>query len=225
MDEARVKAVALSRVREAVGRGRKPVVTAEFTLGDSGVRADIALFADDLIGLEIKTERDSLRRLQTQMAAYSRYFHRTVAIVAEVHLRNITPEHLQGASLWSYDARGVLRERQLGVVHNVRDEVLYSILTQAERRKYSFAEAMEARYGDTSRAFWRSVARRSIRPEDLTRLSRFADGRELARRFAAERNDQWSQWLAAQTPSLPIPHPCLPQHQDHRGMFAAADAD
>ena len=54
MDEAAVKAQVLAFIREA-GGSREAVVTAEFSLGRSGIRADLALLADDeLVGIEIK---------------------------------------------------------------------------------------------------------------------------------------------------------------------------
>jgi hypothetical protein len=198
MDEAQVKSATLSRIRQAAGRSRKPIVTAEFSLGDSGIRADLAVFAGELIGLEIKTEKDTLRRLSSQMKAYCRYFHHAVAIVAPSHLRNLTEEHIQGASLWTYDSRGLLTELHRGRANHVDPAVLETVLTQAERRKLDFYAAMEARYGGTSKIFWRSVARRPIKAEDLKLLSRFADSRAQAERFAAEREAQWSHWLAAQ---------------------------
>lgn len=198
MDEAQVKAATLTRIREAAGKRRKPIITAEFSLGDSGVRADLAVFDSEFIGLEIKTERDTLRRLPAQMRAYSRFFHHAVAIVAPCHVKAITEEHLSGASLWTYDRDGTLRELHRGTVNGPHADDLVSLLTQAERRKLDFRAAMIARYGETSSSFWQAVSRRKIRPEDLPRLSRFSDSRQQARRFAAERAAQWSDWLAAQ---------------------------
>lgn len=198
MDEARVKAAALSWIREAAGRGRKPVITAEFSLGGSGVRADLAVFSDELIGLEIKTERDTLRRLPSQMEAYCQFFHHAVAIVAPCHLRNLTQDHLRGASLWTYDERGGLQELHRGQINRVAGSTLESVLTQAERRKLDFKAAMDGRYGATSKVFWQAVSRRSIKADDLRLLSRFADGREQAKRVAAQREAHWSSWLAAQ---------------------------
>ncbi|WP_146037276.1 hypothetical protein [Novosphingobium guangzhouense] len=103
MDEAWIKAATLAHVRTANGRRRKPIVTAEFTLGSSGVRADLAIFADTTIGLEIITAKDSFRRLPSQMSAYARYFQHVVAVIAPCHLKNVRAEYLCGASLWTYD--------------------------------------------------------------------------------------------------------------------------
>ncbi|HVI87017.1 MAG TPA: sce7726 family protein [Dongiaceae bacterium] len=198
MDERQVKAAVLMRLREAYGRQRKPIITAEFSLGSSGVRADLVAFDEETTGFEIKTARDTLRRLPSQMEAYARYFNHVIAIIAPCHLPNLVPDHLSGASVWTYDDKGVLSVFRTGVANVVDDATLDDVLTQTERRKHNFGAAMEARYAATSSLFWRAVSRRSIRADDLPLLSRFADNRVQARRFAEERNTRWSLWLAAQ---------------------------
>ena len=198
MDEGQVKAAVLTRVREATGRRRKPIVTAEFTLGSSGVRADLAVFAETSIGFEIKTAKDTLRRLPGQMAAYARYFDHAVAIVAPCHVPNIVPHALHGGSLWTYDEDGILQPLVEGQVNAVAAEALIDLMTQAERRRGDFREAVAARYESTSRQFWAAVSRRSIGSADLPLLSRFTEARTQARRLASEREAQWARWLSAQ---------------------------
>lgn len=202
MDEGEVKAAVLTRVREANDRRRKPIVTHEFSLGSSGVRADLAVFAETTIGFEIKTVRDTLRRLPTQMRAYSQYFDHAVAIVAPCHLSHIRTSILHGGSLWTFDDHGALLPVVEGCVNVVDDEALIDLMTQAERHKGNFRAAMAARYEATSRQFWTAVARRSIRSNDLPLLSRFNEARIQARRLAAERDARWSRWLAAQDSSI-----------------------
>lgn len=204
MDEGQVKAAVLMRVREANGRRRQPIVTAEFTLGGSGVRADLAVFADTSIGFEIKTAKDTLRRLPVQMAAYARYFDHAVAIVAPCHVRRIAEDVLHGGSLWSYDDNGILRTVIEGRTNVVRDDDLRELLTQAERRKVGFRQAIAGRYDATSRRFWTAVSRRSIRPADLPLLSRFTAAREQAIRLASERDAYWAQWSSAQAGRMSV---------------------
>lgn len=199
MNEGQVKAAVLTRVREAAGRRQKPIVTAEFTLGSSGVRADLAVFAETSIGFEIKTARDTLRRLPVQMAAYARYFNYAVAIIAPCHVPNILPDALHGGSLWTYDEDGVLQPLVEGQVNAVADEALIDLMTQAERRRGDFVGAITGRYSTTSSQFWATVSRRSIRSADLPLLSRFAEARTQARQLADEREACWSRWMAAQT--------------------------
>lgn len=198
MDEGQVKAATLTHVRLAAGRRAKPIVTAEFTLGDSGVRADLAVFAETTIGFEIKTAKDTLRRLASQMEAYCKYFDHSVAVVAPCHVPNVTAVHLHGAALWTYDGNGTLHMVEPGAVNVIKDASLAALMTQAERRKGDFRTAIATRYAETNKRFWSAVAGRAIRSDDLPLLSRFTDVRAQARRLAAERDARWANWLAAQ---------------------------
>ena len=132
------------------------------------------------------------------MAAYAQHFDHVIAIVAQCHLRTVTLDHLAGASLWTYDHNGEFSVLHRGKINVLEDTALENILTKAERRKGDFMSAMTARYANTSDQFWQAVARRAIRSDDLPLLSRFSDSRTQARRIVAERDAQWSNWLAAQ---------------------------
>jgi hypothetical protein len=70
-------------VRERDGEARHAVD--EFWLPRSNARADLAVLGPLLDGYEIKTERDTLRRLPGQAAAYGAVFDRCIAVVAEKH--------------------------------------------------------------------------------------------------------------------------------------------
>lgn len=48
---------------------------------------DIALISSELHGFEIKSDRDTLRRLPAQKLAYGKIFHRMTLVVAPRHLR------------------------------------------------------------------------------------------------------------------------------------------
>lgn len=58
----------------------------EFWLPLSNARADLVMLNERMEGFEIKTDRDTLRRLPHQAAAYGRVFDRCTAVVAEKHL-------------------------------------------------------------------------------------------------------------------------------------------
>jgi hypothetical protein len=57
----------------------------EFWVPGSNERADIAVIGRRMDGFEIKTERDTLKRLPRQVSAYGRLFDRCTAVVAERH--------------------------------------------------------------------------------------------------------------------------------------------
>jgi hypothetical protein len=58
----------------------------EFWVPRSNERADVAVVGTAMLGFEIKTDRDTLKRLPRQVEAYSRVFDRCTLVVAERHL-------------------------------------------------------------------------------------------------------------------------------------------
>lgn len=62
----------------------------EFWVPQSNERADVAVVGAMLDGFEIKTDRDSLKRLPRQVAAYSRVFDRCHAVLAPRHVDQAT---------------------------------------------------------------------------------------------------------------------------------------
>ena len=67
----------------------KTVVINELGLNHGKSRADIAIINGRLIGYEIKSDLDSLRRLNEQVVSYNAIFDRNYIIVTERHLKNI----------------------------------------------------------------------------------------------------------------------------------------
>lgn len=59
----------------------------ELGLKNGAIRADIAVLNGKLIGFEIKTEKDTLSRLPSQVAAYSEIFDKAFIVVSENHLQ------------------------------------------------------------------------------------------------------------------------------------------
>lgn len=58
----------------------------EFWVPQSNERADVAVIGTTMDGFEIKTERDSLKRLARQADAYTRVFDRCHAVLAHRHV-------------------------------------------------------------------------------------------------------------------------------------------
>ncbi len=206
MDEATVKAQVLSYIRQASGR-RKPVLTAELTLGTSGTRADVAVLSDaEMIGLEIKTERDSLRRLPGQLEAYSRYFDHVVVVAAPCHLTSLAKMDLWGASVWRADATG-LNPIINGVANSVLPSAYLDLMTRQDKQgvvtkldttvREQYFDIFTRRYGRTSKAFWRSVVNRKIKADDVRLLSRFNEHRTASQAIEQERHERWQRWQAA----------------------------
>lgn len=206
MDEAAVKAQVLSHIRQASGR-QKPILTAELTLGTSGTRADIAVLADaELIGMEIKTERDSLRRLPAQLEAYSRYFDRVVVVAAPCHFGELAEMDLCGAWVWRSTKDG-LDPVITGQANSIASLAYLDLMTRHEKKEVvargdatvreHYFDTFKLRYGQTSRTLWQSVAGRKIKADDVRLLSRFNGCRMAFQLVAQEREERWQRWQDA----------------------------
>ncbi|MBF0857636.1 sce7726 family protein [Gluconobacter sp. LMG 31484] len=198
MNEAKVKAALLADIRRKANRSRDPLVTTEFTLGDSGVRADLIHFSRNSTAYEIKTERDSLRRLHAQIAAYSQFFPNVVAVIAPNHLPKITPEMLGRAALWTYDIKGRFSVICNGKPEKINPDVQYSLVNESSKKFPTFLDYARNRYSHTSENFWDFTRGRSIKSSDLKLLSRFQAEREIAAQIVQEREDYWKKWLETQ---------------------------
>ncbi|RYE39852.1 MAG: hypothetical protein EOP21_10185 [Hyphomicrobiales bacterium] len=206
MDEAAVKAQIMGHIRRVSGR-RKPILTAELRLGTSGTRADVAVLADaELIGLEIKTARDSLRRLAVQLEAYSRYFDRVVVVAAPCHFAELAEMDLCGAWVWGSTDYG-LDPFIVGKTNSVSPLAYLDLLTRQEKKEVvakgdttvreHYFDTFTRRYGQTSRMLWQSVAGRKIKSADVRLLSRFNERREEIAMMAQERRERWQRWQDA----------------------------
>lgn len=212
MREIEIKAAVLAHIRRAARRHPKPVVTTEFSLGSSGVRADLALLADEFIGIEIKSASDTLRRLRKQLSAYSMHFDKTVLIVADRHVSGIDQAWLNGAALWRVNPDGTVSEIVAAgrSISAIEQTAWTDLLTQEEARRFwgprstqpdqvsaareAFVEAFTRRYKKTSEVFWERVKGRTIKESDLATLSRYTELRLMKQTNLAEREDFWRQW-------------------------------
>jgi hypothetical protein len=85
--DADIRRALIARLMRKYGAGRDAVVVGEFDC--PGARADVAVINGKMHGFEIKSERDTLTRLQNQSPAYGAIFDRVTAVVASRHLKKI----------------------------------------------------------------------------------------------------------------------------------------
>jgi len=71
-------------------RDPSTIVVDELGLKHGECRADIAVINGHMVGIEIKSDADSLDRLATQVEGYSSVFDRAVLVATDKHLANAT---------------------------------------------------------------------------------------------------------------------------------------
>jgi len=205
--EPDIKATVLTHLRKAGDISSKSVVANEYAVGRTSVRADLAILQDEFIGVEIKSQYDSLRRLPRQLSVYRQFFDRTILVVAERHLSAALQFELQGVELWVTQGAKI---KPVWVDMSVFERrSLMELLTEAQRVRWSgrmegkdrsaFVAEFNARFGPTSEAFWTALGRRRATADDLSLLSRFRDLRIGQQRLLVERAQNWSQWAVTES--------------------------
>jgi predicted nucleic acid-binding protein len=167
----------------------------------------------ELIGFEIKTARDTLRRLPTQIEAYSRYFDHAVLVVAEKHLSALEHIDLHGASLWTIDDGGV-HIHHVGTAKPATPDAFLELMTREERKtlttfcpstvRQHYERVFTKRYAKTSSTFWQAVKGRPLRGDHIKILSRFSERRAAIAEIAKEREERWRRWNDAQALALAL---------------------
>jgi len=217
LSEDKIKAKVLSELRARSIISKKSVIANEYRVGSSSLRADLAILESHFIGVEIKSELDSLRRLASQVQSYLAYFDRVIVVLASRHLKKLNWNILIGAEIWEIDAGGKFTTLFCPIADDKKEKKpLTDLMTQQERRRFrdktnetqtlfsppteqisekrKFAMAFNHRFEQTSRNFWHTVGRREIREEDLTCLSRLHDWRLERRKWSEQQMTVWQDW-------------------------------
>lgn len=221
LDEKEIKARVLSYLLSLGRIKRGALIANEFVIAGSSVRADLAILSDAFVGVEVKSGRDSLKRLSTQIAGYRYCFDSVIIVLAEKHLKSFPINDHPGVEVLQIDDAGLIGAVSSPVsAGNFKPSSLYNLLTQVERRRYfkkdvdenaslfddvitseqmvldAFKAAFSARFKTTSDEFWSQIGRRKIRAVDLEILSRFRAQREAVRRWQSDREQQNQNWIS-----------------------------
>lgn len=205
--EDKAKAVVLNHLLASRRVTRGAVIATEFVMGKSGTRADLAVFGQAMIGIEIKTAKDTLRRLPSQLPAYQSFCHQTILAVAPKHLSGLEMIGASEVDIWLLLDDGSVREFRSA--STLRGEVdVRPLLTLEETKKLDRSlisngtdrveklalELLAKRYAQTSQAFWHSIGRRRVKPSDLEMLSRFRQQRLAVAEWEATQRETWREW-------------------------------
>lgn len=220
MREAELKARTLAELRSRKLLRHGDIVVSEYVVAGSARRADLAVMSRDFIGVEIKSEFDTLKRLRGQLTSYAGTFDRVILVVAPKHAEAALRDAATGTEIWQFDKSGrcvVLREgypsepriqerlalltitalRRLtsGDLNASRRALLHAASTVPrpvldEELRSFFAE----RYGETSSHFWAQCKGRKIRAEHIQLLSLYSPTRRAHTVARSEEKAFWQNW-------------------------------
>ena len=179
--ERELKALCLAKLWSMRRISKTSVIASEFPLTKAAVRIDLAIaMRNQLFGIEIKSELDSLRRLAKQASEFSEFFDFLIVVLAGKHSDtqlelpdNVEVWRVAGPELIVEPAKNpktqvdslekLLPKRRLVRLQRANENGV------ATAREFFFEE-FRSRYQATSDSFWSKVsAKKRIDVEDLRR--------------------------------------------------------
>ncbi|QBB71012.1 hypothetical protein ELE36_12000 [Pseudolysobacter antarcticus] len=206
LKEPDLKALVLAQLRKQGLITPSTILATEYAISTSSLRADLAILGKEFIGIEIKSELDSLRRLSNQLLAYQSIFEKVILVIAEKHWQKVQSKGLRETEIWRIDASGSLIaiHAPLESTSPTQRKSLISLMTKRERSRINldapniylasekdiFTSAFRERFAKTSQDFWRKIGQEKIDGLDLKLLSRFSERRFIAEKIATERHQR-----------------------------------
>jgi hypothetical protein len=207
--ESRAKAQVINHLLLTKRIKRGDLIATEFVFGVSGSRADLIVFSDTLVGIEIKSERDSLKRLPSQINSYFEFCGDVIFAVAPKHLAGLGMMGVLAEDTWLLLDDGNVRElgsrqasRGKGNVESVLTRQQLQKLNRDapcgdKRRSACAVSLISERFVASSSQFWKHVGRRKVRANDIAMLSRFRMERQEQALIAQRQKQQWEDWNVA----------------------------
>ncbi len=200
--EASIKSTVINHLISKQVITKQETLINEFTVGNFSRRVDLAVIKEDeSLAFEIKSEADSLTRLDGQVATYLKYFDKVTVVATPKHIPEVLNSVPSTVAVWEL-SKGKLKIKQRGKKTKVKEKSQYlDLMTAVELAKtaqalnYDIAtkkrdalvqkltqapisklrkfalKSIRERYQSTSKAFLTSVANRLANPEDLILLS------------------------------------------------------
>ncbi len=132
IDRYDIERVILDTLRAA--EARVSVLAGYLPLGASGVRADLAVWADEWIGFAISAPDDPVDDAPAKLKTYARHFDRVALVAAPCRLAALRSADLSGAALWSVHD-GALVEHVAGTANRVGVSALLDLVSAENRRR------------------------------------------------------------------------------------------
>lgn len=223
--EIDIKALLINHLINHDGLDKSVSIINEFTLDNLSRRADlITIDNSKIIGYEIKSEADSLYRLEGQVEKYLEYFDKVVIIVASKHVDATLQLVPSNVGVWEVRNNEFLIKQRGKVEKNQNKEKLINLLKSNELLKLSkklnidisaknrkhlqekllqssinnlreaVLTSISSRYLSTNLKFWDEVKNRSVSPQDIIHLSHYIEERKNEKSNKINQQKLWNEW-------------------------------
>ena len=220
--EPDIKALTLSYLRDKEVIDNNSIIINEFTVGGFSRRVDLVIFTKGkLIAFEIKSEADSLTRLNGQINTYLEYFDKVIVVADKKFTSKIQENSPKNVGLWEVSStkikiknRGKTKKKVTNArlidmmdvvdlsklasklklrVDKQRSYLVKSLLSVSNKQlRLGVEAALTRKYKNASAAFLKTTKSRKILKEDLTVLSRFKLHRDYQKQKIKQNKIFWS---------------------------------
>lgn len=222
--ESHIKCDFLNYLRVGKIINARSTIASEYVLGNTGRRADLAVRnGSRFIGIEVKSQYDTLTRLQDQLKIYTACFDDVMIVLDERHLEEGLEIASAEVAVFEVDREGGIKLRrepamnpqvdpitrlQLLTVQELKKLTGYTLSAPAKRSLLleqagklqgdvigdAVLDAFTQTFFNTSGDFWRHVKRKRVTLEALGCLSRFAPERVNLRERQDQKTRFWDTW-------------------------------
>ena len=219
--EADIKVLILNHLKQRGVINQDTLIMNELTIGSHIRRVDLAILTNGkLIGFEIKSEADSLHRIDGQIETYLNYFHKVIVVTDPKFLEKLKTKLPKAVGIWEIsnkkikvankgrssnkiltkyliDYLDVTDLKKLASKLNIKTGhkriFLQAVLAEAPHTelKKSAKNAICRKFKDSSLLFLNKTKNKKITTKDLQVLSRFKAQREKTHNEKIKNNLFW----------------------------------
>lgn len=171
MAEARLKAAVIDRLLSSKHIDDDAVLISEMTVANWSRRADVVLANGRLWGFELKSEADSLSRLEGQIETFRAHFEKLTIVIADRFFERVLRLVPDGVGVWVAESDGLLTERVKTKSVELSSSASISLMTAVELRQ--LLAGCGSKCAKATRGQLEAIAR-DLAPEDLAAAARSA---------------------------------------------------
>jgi len=191
----------------------------EFSIFEGARRADLCIIVKSrMIAFEIKSEADSLTRLEGQIEDYLSYFDKVVVVTAPKFTAQIKKMVPKKIGIWEIDNNSItqkqrgslslirdrsnlisaLRKKDLEALKKKSNSISLELVNELKIRKFVLNN-ISSRYQPYFEYFWHLVENRNVTMHDLKYLSPYIETRKI---MTQRRQDLETSWKKIQSPDF-----------------------
>lgn len=214
--EPNIKVALINHLRQIGAISLGTPILSEFSIFDGARRADLCIIIKNrIIAFEIKSEADSLTRLEGQIEDYLNYFDKVIVVTAPKFTAQIKENVPKNVGIWEINNNSIIQKQRGNISLNRDKKYLTSMLRKKDldtlKKTYKSSSLdsinefkirkfvlnnISSRYQPYFLSFWHQIENRHATIFDLKHLSPYVEARNI---MSKKRQDLENSWQKIQS--------------------------